>query len=345
MANRYWRGGTGTWDLTDTSHWSTTSGGAGGASVPTNADAVIFDNNSGTGTTTVNDSVVCASLTTTSYNGTISIANGQRITVSGNVTIGSGTTWTVGGGHALTIDGTCTLTSNGKNLGIVESFGVAVTLADALTATGFGLGFSQSGGSFTSANFAINTDKFVVLSGSIDLGTSTVTLTDGDFANNADGTSTTASATVKMNITNSGGREFDGGGYSYSKVWMTGAGSGAHSTRGDNTIGELQIDARTGGRVVNFRRSTTNTITTITCAGMAGNLTTLQSSVAGTPFTLSKSSGAVAVDYCNIIDSTAAGGATFKATRSIDGGGNTGWIFVTAAGAPPRAARATYLRM
>lgn len=32
MANRYWVGGTGTWDTTDTTNWSATSGGAGGTS-------------------------------------------------------------------------------------------------------------------------------------------------------------------------------------------------------------------------------------------------------------------------------------------------------------------------
>jgi len=51
MASRYWVGGTGTWG--DTARWSTTSGGAGGASVPTNADDVFFDANSGGGTVTI----------------------------------------------------------------------------------------------------------------------------------------------------------------------------------------------------------------------------------------------------------------------------------------------------
>lgn len=52
MAARYWIGGTGNWS--DTAHWSATSGGAGGASVPTMDDDVFFDSNSGTGTVTVN---------------------------------------------------------------------------------------------------------------------------------------------------------------------------------------------------------------------------------------------------------------------------------------------------
>src|SRR3990167_4016615 len=42
-ASRYWVGGTGNWDASDTAHWSVSSGGAGGASVPTSSDNVIFD--------------------------------------------------------------------------------------------------------------------------------------------------------------------------------------------------------------------------------------------------------------------------------------------------------------
>jgi hypothetical protein len=52
MAARYWILGAGNWN--DTAHWSTTSGGVGGASVPTMDDDVYFDSNSGTGTVTVN---------------------------------------------------------------------------------------------------------------------------------------------------------------------------------------------------------------------------------------------------------------------------------------------------
>ena len=47
MANRYWVGGRGTW--TSTSHWSTTSGGSSGASVPTATDDVYFNSSSGFG--------------------------------------------------------------------------------------------------------------------------------------------------------------------------------------------------------------------------------------------------------------------------------------------------------
>ena len=66
MANRYWVGGSGTWDATNTTHWSATSGGAGGASVPTIADAVIVDAASGSSVTITLSSAAgalnCASL-------------------------------------------------------------------------------------------------------------------------------------------------------------------------------------------------------------------------------------------------------------------------------------------
>ena len=42
MADRYWVGGTANWDGTAGTKWATSSGGLGGASVPTSADDVFF---------------------------------------------------------------------------------------------------------------------------------------------------------------------------------------------------------------------------------------------------------------------------------------------------------------
>lgn len=53
MANRYWVGGSGTWNTSNTANWSGSSGGSGGASVPTSSDYVFFDGNSGSGTVTL----------------------------------------------------------------------------------------------------------------------------------------------------------------------------------------------------------------------------------------------------------------------------------------------------
>lgn len=63
MANRFWVGGTGNWDATTTTHWSGTSGGAGGASVPGSSDPVFFDNNSGSPTVTITATATANSIT------------------------------------------------------------------------------------------------------------------------------------------------------------------------------------------------------------------------------------------------------------------------------------------
>jgi hypothetical protein len=49
MADRYWVGGAGNWTSSNTTNWSTTSGGSGGASVPTSSDKVIINSASNPG--------------------------------------------------------------------------------------------------------------------------------------------------------------------------------------------------------------------------------------------------------------------------------------------------------
>lgn len=72
MASRYWRGGSGTWNSTNTTNWSTTSGGSGGASVPGSNDDVFFDAMSGGGTVTTSGEPYVRSITTTGFTGSIS---------------------------------------------------------------------------------------------------------------------------------------------------------------------------------------------------------------------------------------------------------------------------------
>ena len=66
MANKYWVGGAGTWDVSTTTKWSDSDGGAGGAVAPTSTDDVIFNANSGFGsggTVTVAATAVCNNFT------------------------------------------------------------------------------------------------------------------------------------------------------------------------------------------------------------------------------------------------------------------------------------------
>lgn len=81
MANRYWVGGTGTWDAVNTVNWSTTSGGAGGASVPGVADVALFNANSGGGTVTLAYTPTIISMGIAGFAGTIDF-NGNVIRLS-----------------------------------------------------------------------------------------------------------------------------------------------------------------------------------------------------------------------------------------------------------------------
>jgi hypothetical protein len=89
MATYYWVGGSGTWDISNSTHWSLTSGGSGGAGIPTSTDDVVFDSASSASsyTVTVADNFVgTASYSTiTSMTSTVTIAT----VVSGAVTFGS----------------------------------------------------------------------------------------------------------------------------------------------------------------------------------------------------------------------------------------------------------------
>lgn len=111
MAARFWVGGTGTWDASDTTHWASSSNGAGGQSVPGSADSVTFDGSSGGGTVTVNTTVTVTSITCGAFTGTLDFsANNNNVTLSGTTGfVGSGT-----GTRTLNLgNGTWTLTSNG----------------------------------------------------------------------------------------------------------------------------------------------------------------------------------------------------------------------------------------
>lgn len=134
MANRYWVGGTGSWDGSATTHWSTSSGGSAGASAPTQTDAAIFDANSGGGTVSLNGAA-CLSLTCTGS--TCTFTNVGSFAVYGNVTLASGGTYT---SMYLYVTRDCTFTSAGKTIGNLSiGTGYTLTCADALSCANLGM--------------------------------------------------------------------------------------------------------------------------------------------------------------------------------------------------------------
>ena len=177
-ANRYWVGGSGTWDNTSTANWSASDGGTAGASVPGIGDDVFFNSNSGLSGATVITSTgaTCNTLTWSSTVGTLSISSSTS--VNGDFTW-SGAGGTFSGSSALSIKGsytlntlstysyTGTITFNGTSIGkTINSGGKSLsntinfngtggvwTLASNLTMTSY---ISMSAGTLNFSSFTVN---------------------------------------------------------------------------------------------------------------------------------------------------------------------------------------------
>jgi len=236
MANRYWVGGSGTWNTTSTTNWSATSGGAGGASVPTAADSVFFDR-TGTYTVTMTGALTCLDFTVTVGSSALSFNAGTSPTlaVSGSFSLISGITWNSTG--TITFNATTTgktVTTNGSQLNcpvVFDGAGGGWTLGSALSLTAFSV--TVTTGTFDTGNYNITCTAFSC-SGTntrtVNLGSSTLTL----FTNNA----VVFSAGVATNLTFNAGTSqincsglttssqitsFAGGGVTFNNVAFTGS--------------------------------------------------------------------------------------------------------------------------
>jgi hypothetical protein len=239
MANRYWVGGTASWDGTAGSKWALTSGGAGGQAVPTAADDVFFDAASGAVTVTVTAAANCLSLNFSGFTGTL--AGVFAIGVVNNVTIASGMTWTHTG--ALQINGACSFTSNGKTIasGIATNNAATnLTLADALNTTN---SITVNFGTFTTNNYSVTAGTFSSNNSNvrtINLGSSTVTLTAnsaGVIAFNVTTNLTLNAGTSTIIISDTLGSGVTvgtsgGPAITFNNITFSGAFSGTHSIAG-----------------------------------------------------------------------------------------------------------------
>lgn len=142
--HRYWVLGTGNWN--DTARWSTTTGGAGGASVPVAGQTAHFDNKSGGGNVTLNTAVDVAGLhLSPSYTGSI-LQVSSKITVgTGHLLMGSGRL--IGGASTFSLSGSYTQT------GGIARFQQTFAISGSLTVTY--PGSAQSITSFTTTGATI----------------------------------------------------------------------------------------------------------------------------------------------------------------------------------------------
>ena len=280
MADRYWVGGTATWDATAGTKWATTSGGAGGASVPTAADDVFFDANSGTGTVSIaTGNTGAKSINCTGFTGTL--GGSAAISVAGSVTLVNAMGFTYTGG--LTITGSGTLTSAGKTFsggGItINGTGITVDLGDAVS-TAFNL--VVTAGTFTTNNFNVTAQSLSSTNSNtrtINLGSSTVTLTGAatvlSFATNTNLTFNAGTSTIVCTSTNANiiGGAAGGTGVTFYNVSYTATTAGSNGLiTSTNTFNNLSFTGSSSAGVRSVTFDSNQTINgTLSTTGTAGN--------------------------------------------------------------------------
>ena len=332
--DRYWVGGTANWDATAGTKWATTSGGAGGASVPTSADDVYFDAAS-TGTCTIaSGNTGAKSINCTGFAGGLSFS--ATITLSGSLTLVAG--MTVTGTGSIQFNGTGTLTSAGKSLGAITVIGSGITvdLGDALISSG---AITLTQGTFTTNNYNVTASALSSSNSNtrtINLGSSTVTLSSNNgfvFSTNTNltfnaGTSTIIFTSTQVTVASG---SVGGTGLAFYNVSFTSASANlTHTISAGNSFNDLTITGASsaGLRQVAFDADQTiNGTLTLSAGANATCRTFVRSDIIGTTRTLTCAAVASLTDI-DFRDITIAGAAApVSGTRLGDCKGNSGITF------------------
>ena len=342
---RYWRGGTGTWDATTTTNWSTTSGGVSGASVPTSADAVIFDTLSNATAYTVTCTATqlrCAALTFAGpATGNVTWAGTAPLAIHGNTSLAAtGITRSYTGNITLSGSSTGrTLTTNGVTLAsatTVNGVGCGWTLGSALNIGSSTLTVTNGSFSLATYNFTagtINTNSTHTIT--IDLGSSTVSLSSsapiGFGSTEAQRANFTFTAsTSQINFTSLTSVAINGNNNTFYNASATTTDFTTFTIRGINTFNNLTTAGRTssGVSVVSLEANQTINGTLTLSAGTNATMRTfVQSNTIGTTRTLTCAAVASLTDI-DFRDITIAGAAApVSGTRLGDAKGNSGITF------------------
>jgi hypothetical protein len=359
MANRYWVGGTGTWDTTNTTNWSATSGGAGGASVPVAADNAFFDANSGSGTCTTAAGATCSTLTFGSS--TLNFQLGDNMSVA--------------------------VVSFTAGLFDLNNFSIQTQIFTSDAANARTLAFGATG-KVEITRTATVSNAFSTHNATVPIvytGTPLVEMIGNAAAGTAIGFRGTVNAInpISLNIKTGSGTINVGSGFAWNNIDFTGF-SGTWNAALINVYGDLTLSPTmtsvffstplnflkasgtqtitSNGVTINTGITVNSTGVTVDCAdaltlgstraltmtngtlrlkdGVTSTVGTfatsgttqkfLQSTLAGSQATLSQASGTVSASYLTIQDINATGGAAWNAyttNSNVDGGNNDGWDF------------------
>lgn len=316
MANRYWIGNSGSW--TDTAHWSSQSGGTGGASVPGLSDLAIFDSNSfNTASQTVTldaATTLCGGLDASAATNSPTFTGSNPLICNGSLVLCSGLTWNHTGSLSIDTSTSCNINTLGKTISSLTlgnnnetDESKTFNISSALVVTGV---FEHDEGTINTNGNAITCGRYYAYGGygtkSLNLGASVFTCTDSygwvpDAS--AAGKWTISAGTSTIKLTNTTSAHFYGMGQTYYRVEFSGN-TDFDST--SNTFYSLKLPA---GKTITFTANITQNIKFFGMIGTSGNVITIKSSVDGTQFTLAKSfSGNWMGNYCSFRDCNVSGG-------------------------------------
>lgn len=328
MADRFWVGGTGNWS-DNVNHWSATSGGAPGASLPTSVDNVYFNALSFTSagqTITVDVTANCLDMDWVGTTNNPIISGTAAINIFGSLTLVPGLTINHSGNKNFTSTsaGRTVTTSGYTLLGSIQFTGVGGgwTLQDDVTIAN-NYNFTFTSGSLNTNNKSISCGIFFISSSStrtISLGSSTIN------CNLFTATTTTGLTfnvgTSQINILGNS-VTFTGGGLTFYSVTFIG---NSITVTGDNTFNILTI---TADKTIKLTSGTIQTVSNLFANGTNSSPITIQSTTAGSAATINKLNSSATVRYCSIKDISSAGAAVFYALHSTNVSGNTGLSFVS----------------
>lgn len=294
MANRYWVGGSGNWN--DTAHWAVSSGGIGGASLPTSATNVFVDENSDMagGTITMDDIGYCYNFTSTVGDAwtLTKVAGDDYFRVFGSLSLGETIDATgsfiqfFGAETGLTID------THGSTFGQVSIVGTRYgsaggwTLLSDLTSTGY---FSFQTGTFDANDFNVTASNFYIQSAITDWPDATLTMGNGIWEATGSGsawslveygnpvTLNAEGSTIKLSDATSSQKNFNGLGKTYNNVLIVGSGTGVYEIKGNNTFNDFSVE--NPPHTIKFLEETTQTFNTFDMNGSAGNLNVIDSAI------------------------------------------------------------------
>jgi hypothetical protein len=337
MADRYLIG-TGSRNWNDTANWSTTSGGSGGASVPTSADNVFIDNNSGTGTITVNAIVNMLDLTFGTISA-ITISNAAyAFNVYGNLTLPASnlTVSFTGTGYFYLKATTSVNVTMGATTGrsfnriYFDGVGGIWTNQDEMN-TSAAIYFAN--GTWITNNNTITIGSYNTIAGTktLTLGSSTLYLVNYEPSNGASTLPYTLNAGTSTIYCSA---DFYGSGKTFYNVILTGP--DLRSLRGSNTYNNLSIIPSSGTVTATRNISENHTINgllTITGFNSLNNRILIASNTIGTARTIT-CNGTITASNVDFRDITGAGSASWDLSAitggSGDCGGNSGITFTAA---------------